>query len=65
MAVGGRTCHHGVMKGLIGRPILVDKMDAELVPKVVKAIIDDNERAKEARRRRRKGRGRAASDDDR
>ncbi|MEQ9318077.1 MAG: hypothetical protein RIF41_02920 [Polyangiaceae bacterium] len=55
------------MKGLIGRPILVDKMDAELVPKVVQAIIDDNERARRARerrRRRRDGRGNVAAKDD-
>ena len=52
------------MKGLIGRPILIEKMDAELVPNVVQAIIDDNERAKRAReeRRRRKRRGRPAAD---
>jgi hypothetical protein len=56
------------MKGLIGRPVLIDKMDSELVPKVVQAIIDDNERAKKARERRRerkrrgKRRGRCSDD---
>ena len=41
------------MQGLIGRPVLLDAMDAELVPKVVQAIIDDNERARKAKRERR------------
>lgn len=62
---GPRRVTLSSMKGLIGRPILLEKMDAELVPKVVQAIIDDNERAKRAkekRRRRRKDRGRRRSD---
>lgn len=44
------------MKKLVGKPVLLDKLDAELVPKVVDAIIADNERAKKARddKRRRK-----------
>lgn len=53
------------MRDLIGQPILLDKMDSELVPKVVQAIIDDNERANKAREKRReRRRAKVAAGDD-
>ncbi|MEZ4441710.1 MAG: hypothetical protein R3B72_21595 [Polyangiaceae bacterium] len=42
--------------GIVGEPVLLDKMDAKLVGKVVQAIIDDNQRAKKAREERQKAR---------
>ncbi len=50
------------MKSIVGKPVLIDKLDAELVPKVVEAIVADNERAKkakEARRARKKAKRKA------
>jgi hypothetical protein len=45
--------------GLVGSPVLIDHMNAELVPKLVQAIIDDNERAKRAKERARAKKKRA------
>ncbi len=47
------------MKDVVGKPVLVDKLKPELGGKIVKAIIDDNERVKQAKedKRKRAGRG--------
>ena len=57
-------CHgcRAPMKNLVGKPVLMDKLDAELVPKVVEAIIADNERAKKARESRRSRKAAAGGD---
>jgi hypothetical protein len=42
------------MKDVVGKPALVDKLKPELGGKIVKAIIDDNERANRAKEDKRK-----------
>jgi len=39
---------------IMGKPLLIDKLDAELAPKISEAIIKDNERARKARAKRAK-----------
>ena len=39
---------------LLGKLLLIDKMDAELAPKISEALIKDNERARKARKKRKK-----------
>jgi len=41
-------------KRLVGKPIVIDKLDGEAGAKVVEWIIDDNERAKAAREKKKR-----------
>jgi hypothetical protein len=42
------------MNGIIGKPVLMDKLDAEAASKLVSAMIDDNERARKAKKAKKK-----------
>ncbi len=43
----------GTMDGLIGKPVLLDKLDATLAAKISTWIAKDNQRALDAKARRR------------
>ena len=47
----------------MGKPVLVDKLKPDLGGKIVKAIIDDNERAKRAKEEKKRKRAGASGDD--
>ena len=57
VAHDGAMPYHGPMK-LVGKPVVIDKLDPRAGAKIVSAVIDDMKRAEKARDERRKKKSR-------
>jgi hypothetical protein len=57
LSTGSRraACHDGPVS-IVGKPVIIDELDPKLGGKIVKFIIDDNERARRERAKKRKKR---------